>query len=251
MLKVAIVNDTSSSRHFGCQLVMDTFRKEFKQRDVKILGTVPVGVHWASHRSILDKTDLVVVNGEGSIHDGNYEELINIAGHYPCALVNTSFQSVPRNENLNKFKYISVRESLSQRSMMGHGIVAEVVPDLIFAHKLEREPPEGDTVILDSINASYGLSPHSSRALEIIARARRMVTGRFHGACLALMWKMDFSAYPSNTYKTAGMMMDAGCRHLYFDTQDEAMDNVQEFDGSEYVENARIAIGRMFDDICQ
>jgi len=249
-MKVAIVNDTSSNNHFGCKLVMDVFRDVFKKRGVRITGTIPVGVHWARDRHSLETANLVVVNGEGSIHDGKYEELIKIAGCYPSVLVNTSFQNMPSAENLGKFKYISVRESFSQRDMSGHGVVPEIVPDLIFAADLPRPNPVYDRVSMDSVLGGEGISPSRCNPLEKIGKARSLCTGRFHGACMALKWGMPFSAYPSNTHKTLGMMTDAGCPHLYFETQEEAEENIQPFDGSEYVANARIKIEKMFDRIC-
>ena len=249
-MQVAIVNDCSGYLHFGCDTVMKVYADEFKKRDVKIRGTIPTGRHWVQYSDLLRAVDLVVVNGEGSIHHGNFPELINIAESYPCVLVNSVFEDVPLNKNLKAFKYISVRESFSKTDMEGHGVSPEIVPDLIFAHDFQRPEVTGDRIVIDSIKASYGISPHRPNALELIGKSKEMVTGRFHGACLALMWGMDFSAYPSNTHKTIGMLTDAGCPHLYFETQEEAEQNVQPFDGSEYVKKARQRISEMFDKIC-
>lgn len=245
MLKIAIVNDTSGFNHFGCDLVMSVYRKQFKARGVDVIGTIPTGADWQQYKHSLMKADLIVVNGEGSIHHGNHRRLIDIAGEFPSVLVNAVYQDMPENDNLGKFEYISVRESFSAKE-----VDAEIVPDLMFASGIERPEPVGDRVVIDSICRSYGISPHNPKLLEIIGRAREMVTGRFHGACLALLWGMPFSAYPSNTHKTLGMMTDAGCEHLYFETQAEAMENVQAFDGSEYVQSARQKINQMFDKIC-
>jgi polysaccharide pyruvyl transferase WcaK-like protein len=54
----------------------------------------------------------------------------------------------------------------------------------------------------------------------------RVCTGRFHGAILASMLKIPFTAYPSNTHKIIGMMEDMGLEDLYFRTREEALFNM-------------------------
>ena len=65
-----------------------------------------------------------------------------------------------------------------------------------------------------------------------------------------MLWGMPFSAYPSNTHKTEGMLLDAGC-DLYFPTQAEALDNIGEFDSTQYINHARKAISDMFDRVVE
>jgi len=45
--------------------------------------------------------------------------------------------------------------------------------------------------------------------VETIKRASLVVTGRFHGVCLAILAKRPFIAFASNTYKIEGLLKDA------------------------------------------
>ena len=248
-MRIILINNTSINGHFGSSLVIDTIHKKLKDRGLSIGRSIMMHHDWRQEWRMISGADLVIVNGEGSVHDNLRPELLQIASRRPSVLINTVFQNEPETDHLGRFKYISVRESLSQNEMSGHGIVPEVVPDLIFAADVERPEIIHDRIAMDSIMGGMGISPRNN-AVEQIGKARTICTGRFHGACMALKWGMPFSAFPSNTHKTIGMMTDAGCSHLYFETQDEAMDNIQPFDGSEYVRKARESIDQMFDDIC-
>jgi hypothetical protein len=251
-VKIVLVNNTSANGHFGSGLVIDTIHKKLEERGHSVGFSIRMDWNWRRNNHLekqrLSSADLVIVNGEGSVHDNLRPDLIEIAGKYPCVLINTVFQNEPETEYLEKFKYIAVRESFSQKEMQKHGVNSVVVPDLIFAADVERPEILHDRIAMDSIMGGRGISPRGN-ALDQIGKARTLCTGRFHGVCMALKWGVPFSAFPSNTHKTLGMMTDAGCSHLYFETQDEAMENIQPFDGSEYVRKAREAIGQMFDDI--
>ena len=43
-MKVAIVNDTSVYNHFGCKLVMESFRCQLKRVGIELTGTTPAGM---------------------------------------------------------------------------------------------------------------------------------------------------------------------------------------------------------------
>lgn len=82
---------------------------------------------------LLAEVDLVVVNGEGSIHHGRCNHLLEIATRFPAVLVNAVYQSNPRNDALGQFLYRSTRESLSASEIQNAGYSCEVTPDVIFA----------------------------------------------------------------------------------------------------------------------
>jgi len=247
-VRIILINNTSLNGHFGSGLVIDTIHKKLADRGLSVGYSIMMHRDWRQEWRKISGADLVIVNGEGSIHDDLRPDLLEIASKRPSVLINTVFQNEPKTEHLEKFKYISARESFSQKEMLEHGVESVVVPDLIFSADVERPEIIHDRIAMDSILGGMGISPRGN-ALEQIGKARTICTGRFHGACMALKWGMPLSAYPSNTHKTLGMMNDAGCGHLYFATQEEAMDNIQPFDGSEYVRNARKSIDQMFDDI--
>ena len=232
-MKVVILNDTASSGHFGCQLVMDALHEQFRRRGVEVIGTVPWTEHWRDHKRLLDKADLVVVNGEGSIHHGNRMELLKVAVAYPSVLINAVYQDVPENDYIKHFKYVAVRESFSKFAMEQHGVSPNVVPDLIFSHDIPRPKTEYGLCMVDSVTGDKGLDPHRDDFIAEMGKAERVCSGRYHAVCLAMLWGMPFAAYPSNTHKTPGMLHDAGALHLYKQTQKEALEAVAEFDANE------------------
>ena len=249
-MKIAIVNDTAPSGHFGCKLVMDAIHEQFRRRGIEVIGTVPWTDHWRGYKSLLDQADLVVVNGEGSIHHGNRMELLKIAEAYPSVLINAVYQDVPENDYLKQFKYIAVRESFSKLAMEQHGVTPNVVPDLIFSHDIPEPKTEYGLCMVDSVTGEQGLDPHREDFISEMGKAERVCSGRFHAVCLAMLWGKPFAAYPSNTHKTPGMLHDAGALHLYKQTKEEALGAVSEFDASEYVKETREKIEGMFNNIC-
>jgi len=70
--KIVLMNDTDvDGQHFGCQRVMSTIRRNIDQRGGDIIGSVKVGMPWhklPSARALLEAADLVVINGEGTLH---------------------------------------------------------------------------------------------------------------------------------------------------------------------------------------
>ena len=178
-------------------------------------------------------------------------ELLEVAKFYPSALINAVYQEVPSNEWIKGFKYISTRESLSQARIAEHGATAEVVPDLIFTHNIPRPKITEDLCVTDSAGKRGGLNPLDAQFIWKMGSAAKVCTGRFHGACLAMLWGMPFSAYPSNTHKTEGMLIDAGCSHLFKPSKQEALESIGEFDASGYIRGARKAIGDMFDRVVE
>jgi hypothetical protein len=256
-MKIVILNDTSSSGHFGCKLVMDALHENFKRRGCQVIGTVPWTEHWRNYKDLMDKADLIVVNGEGSIHHGNRMELLKVAVSYPSVLINAVYQDVPDNDYLKAFKYVSVRESRSKLEMVAHGVTPEVVPDLLFFHKIEKPEiaklSEQSISVTDSVCGDHGLDPHDEDFIQKFGESRIGCVGRFHAACLAMTWNMPFTAYPSNTHKTLGMLEDAGKRYLYGGSKQEAFEILGEMTGENdftgYVEDARQKIDAMFNKI--
>ncbi len=280
-MKVVIVNDTAKrfpftrylayAHHFGCQLVMKTFREQLDRVDIELLGTVP---KQSTDFSIAEKADLVIVNGEGSIHHGRRAELINIATQYPCVLINAVYQDNPYREALRQFRYIAVRESDSARELEQQGIKPDIVPDIIFTsstlNAFKAPAPTRDLGITDSV-----LSPKSEslirkfltwkpaderisafqppkRFLTEIAKHRRLCIGRYHGVIAASVLRIPYSAWASNTHKISGIMTDMGINHLFAEQMEDALDIVpQAFDEriDAYVSRARILINAMFESL--
>ena len=110
-MRVYVLNDTAKAvptkkPHFGCQLVMETYHEQLERVGIELLGTIS-GKEKEFDR--LDDADLIVVNGEGSIHHENRNELIDVAERYPCVLLNAVYQENAFRPGLNEFKKIAVR----------------------------------------------------------------------------------------------------------------------------------------------
>ena len=245
-MKLVLVNDCSASGHFGSALVTKTLRTLCLERGHQVLGTLSRTCDWKRHRGLLDQADLVIVNGEGCIHHGKRMDLLEIARFYPCALVNALYQDVPANKGIHQFKYVAVRESMSQSQVPR---TSHLVPDLIFASGVRRPAVRGGICLTDSVNSGGDLSAVDHRFLQEFGSAESACTGRYHGACLALLWNMPFSCWPTNSHKTEGMLRDARASHLYFPDQTAALEGIQAFDSTEYVAFAQRSVARMMDDV--
>lgn len=272
MPRVALLNDTSLfSSHFGCQLVGQVFREQFKRVGLNLVYSLPKRFSLDEHTKELSNVDLVIVNGEGSIHHGRNLHLLDVALKYPSVLLNTTYQQNPANTALGEFLYIAVRESYSASEIRGQGIDCHIVPDVIFNSSFIKsfpaEKPTRDLGVTDNAVKEYigkwpfrrkyegdfnahGLTP--AEYLKEVCSYRRMCIGRFHAAVVCCVLGIPFSTWDSNTWKLKAMMEDMGLGHLHFSSRQEAMEHIPDVLPStvrDFVEQARVRIEKMFDDI--
>ena len=83
-MKAVILNDTSFDFHHGCSKVMENIVTLLNNRGIHVIGTNPVGVDWQINSSFLNNlavADIVIVNGEGTIHhsQSRAKELVKIS----------------------------------------------------------------------------------------------------------------------------------------------------------------------------
>ena len=131
-MRVAIYNDTFIARrpHFGCELVMTTFREQLDRVGIELVGTVKLTERNPKNK-ILGEADLVIVNGEGSFHHNRRNDLATVSKHFPSILINTVFED--NSIDVSSFKYISARESISAANLN-----CDIIPDIILtSNKLE------------------------------------------------------------------------------------------------------------------
>lgn len=274
--KIVFVGDTSlRTPHFGCQLVGQTFREQFSRVGVDLIASLPTKIEMISdYRRYLEQADLVVINGEGSIHHGRFQNLVDLAGDYPCALVNCVYQENPENPNLKNFKWISARESMSAAAISEQGVNVEVVPDVLFASSFLRSFVPVTQAVKDfgftdcaekvvrrlgPIRFRYrpGFSPKIKVVgdyLNFLASHKRMAIGRFHAAICCSVMGIPFSTWDSNTWKTEGLMYDMGVPQLHFGSRDEALNNAPEAFPEEIVHfrsDAWRRIELMFDQLAE
>jgi len=276
MASVAFVCDTSlRTSHFGCQLVGQTFREQFARVGLDLIGSLPTKIDAVENwQSILSAADLVVINGEGSIHHGRFQSLIDLASSYPCALVNCVYQENPPNANLTRFHFISARESISAQAIQEQGVECAVVPDVLFASMfLNSYAPchspvkdlgvtdcaEKTAVRLGPFQLRYrpGFSPKSPVVgdyLDFLSQHRKLCIGRFHAAVAAAVLRIPFATWDSNTWKIRGMMEDMRISHLHFNNRQAATKAVpDELPQSvvNYSQEAKRKIHSMFDTLAR
>jgi hypothetical protein len=161
--KVAVFNDTAPTRHFGCEAVMAAIEANVAARDATIIYRHPVGSPWQSDPkavAAIEQADLVLVNGEGTIHHSKppAQALARLGPHCsergkPCFLINATLQA--NNEalmsDLMAFDGIWVREGRSAEEAKQYGLVAELCGDLSFFHSFPRHRKGEDRgLVLDS-----------------------------------------------------------------------------------------------------
>lgn len=163
--KVAIFNDTSVTRHFGCTAVMTNLANELESRNVDIEYRWPVAVDWQPYVDDLKSrpVDAIVVNGEGSIHHSldrpRARQLCGLGQFFhqelgiPVFLINASLQSLEKNEieNLKLFDFISVRETGSQSYLAQHSIKSIVAGDLSFLTRGPSPRQREGIIVTDSV----------------------------------------------------------------------------------------------------
>lgn len=235
-MKVVIANDcqTCGGEHFGCALVMEAYREQCARVGIEILAEVPWNVRSLDeYPKACDKADLIIVNGEGSIHHGCRGELLDIAERWPAVLINCVYDTNPHawGEKLKKFKYIATRESRSAEIIRGaSGRECDIVPEIAYTSQQlvkwkPTGPPTADIGVTDRVGWRDAPIHPFMRPRDFFAAVsnyRRIATGRFHGIMVCATLEIPFSAFPSNTHKNQGVMEDMGVRHLYFETVERA-----------------------------
>ena len=265
MPTVALINSTGHQAHFGCKIVESVFAAEFKRRNLHLMLKIPCGESWKPYGDDLKRADLIVVNGEGSLHHNRpkYLELLELANVNRVVLVNSIFQAIPEPKArlLSRFKMVSLRESISQNLAVKYHPDAIVTPDVFFLYDLleaSRQRLSAGIGFFPAVGEQL-ISTHDLDVADplVISKATsydRFVTGRFHGICLSAMLGKSFSAYQSNSWKNLGIMKDMGVERLHFDTRALAHADVSDLPSKsvrKYVEGACTRIHAMFDRILE
>lgn len=219
-MKVVLYNDCfipGTQHHFGCELVKETFKAHFYRVDIDLIGSVTkenVRLNEVDH-DLLSKADLVVVNGEGSLHHNRRNDLIEIAAKYPAVLVNSVWENNIV-DGLENFKYISVRESASYDAMLADsGIRPELVPDIIFSNirllGLTGQQDSGKQLKVGHIRHFSGIRTMQSadKFLRELKTCTSVTSESFHGIIAAKMAGIPIDRIlDSNTHKNTALMRD-------------------------------------------
>jgi len=141
-VNIIIINDTRREvGHLGCLLVMEVIERYCKQLNWNILQMVSHPRRQEKlYKNLLGRCDLVIVNGEGSMHhdQGIAVDIFRLCilskgDGVPVCLINSVWQdNVLLDKQAKIFNKMYVRESCSQFELKRIGLESKVVPDLSF-----------------------------------------------------------------------------------------------------------------------
>ena len=145
---------------------MENLRGLLNQADVKIIWTWPVGKDWRKHKSQLlkkEKVDLILVNGEGTIHHSATRKHARALSEFaafakqvlktPSVLINATLYKNEAHayQQLKHYQNIFVRDRESLIELNQNGLSGEYVPDLTFAKHLSVEiQPSKKGIVVDT-----------------------------------------------------------------------------------------------------
>lgn len=244
MKKVLVINETSLEEHIGSKTVISNIHTLCTQNNMQVIGTLTRKEieRWIPRiKQRLRKTDIVIINGEGSLHDSPdwFSFLIDniirdkrkLFEDKKIVLINSLWQNMDHgymDRFLDRLDLITLRESLSYNELIKDyrkDDKISVVPDLIFA--LDQPPSigYGDSVVEDirdklkkrdnylPMNFIKNM-PDVYSYMSWLKSLELYVTGRFHGVCLSILTKTPFLAIPSNSHKIEGILKDMNCEGL-------------------------------------
>ncbi|MDP5137884.1 polysaccharide pyruvyl transferase family protein [Rheinheimera baltica] len=261
-MRVILFNDTSGNRHYGCEFVVENLSIELQRRGMLLHWSNPVGVDWRNDANMLPSPndfDVILVNGEGSIHHDatrpRAQWLAQVSEwasniNKPAFLINATLQDLTNNclNAISRFQKILVRESSSLALLTKHGIQAQLCGDLTLLTQWEPNlstESRYSLLVTDSVlpdnrvalrrfaaRSGYLFRPMKPRQNEAITRkdfvhmitqAEKVITGRFHTVTLCLLTGTPVLATESNTVKISSTLQDAlGNKNRVFDISELA-----------------------------
>lgn len=161
--RVAILNDTATRHHHGCTRVMANLVAGIAGAGMTVAARIPARADWprdAAMRAALVAADLVVINGEGTLHDGaplgaRLLEVTEVRAGRPVALVNALWQDNPPgwNRYLPGLALVAARDSRSAVALAAAGARGvRWMPDLSLAAPAGVAPrPRAGLIVGDSV----------------------------------------------------------------------------------------------------
>jgi polysaccharide pyruvyl transferase WcaK-like protein len=137
--RIVLLGDTRDLHHHGCEAVVSEILHGLKPSQPLVLP----GHDWDGQREACLSADLVVINGEGSLHHGRktVADVLQLAERRrelgsPTALINTSWFENPRDftKRLAAFDLVAARDLQSFDTIAEAGLQPILVPDLAIHH---------------------------------------------------------------------------------------------------------------------
>ena len=142
--KALLFNDTRNEHHHRCSLVIKNIFSFFNNLNVDIIKTFPSGtnhLHNVNLENYIKNVDIIIVNGEGTIHHSqinalNLLKIGKIAKSFnkKTILINSLFDTQDKNfyDLVRYFDLINVRDTLSKSYLNIKKIKSIFTPDFTF-----------------------------------------------------------------------------------------------------------------------
>ncbi len=151
MPAAVILNDTSTRYHHGCARVMRLLTAGLENAGLTITRRIPARADWtrdAAALAALRAAQVIVINGEGTLHDGAPagERLLSVldaAPGVPVALVNALWENNPPawDDALRRMALVSARDSRSAAAMSA-AAPTRWLPDLSLSAPANTAPTQ-------------------------------------------------------------------------------------------------------------
>jgi len=223
--KIFVVNDTASV-HSGGQAVMRSLYALIAGHEVVNVCSMqdkPSGCDW---ETAIDKSDVVLVNGEGSMSHNSARSkfIIRILEkasqqEKKCLLVNSVFEmgASIHSDVFKKLSVFTVRDPYSHIAAAATGANASLFPDLVlngdFANTAPSKHFRNKIVVgraankfMSGLNEIARSKNHPRQYLDLpfedcvanLRRARLYITGQCHGIYAAILADIPFVPLPGN-----------------------------------------------------
>lgn len=165
--KALLFNDTRNEYHHGCSLVIKNIFCFFNNLNVDIIKTFPSGINHLQNtnlENLIKKVDLIIVNGEGTIHHSqmnalNLLKIGKIAKSFnkKTILINSLFDTQDKNfyDLVRYFDLINVRDSVSKSYLNIKKIRSIFTPDFSFYNpsiSKNQNNTKSEILFTDSVN---------------------------------------------------------------------------------------------------
>lgn len=189
MIDAVLLNDTRVDQHHGCSTVIETIDRLSAAHGIRIVARAPAHADWRLNRQVLqaiDAADLVIVNGEGTIHhDRPAAAYLMAAGAHArqrgkaAVLINTTWQAngPALTAQLADFDIVSVREASSAAEVRAAGHACRVIPDLALYCQPPASHKRSGVAYTDSVIGPTALALHR-RMAGLGARCISLLHGR-------------------------------------------------------------------------
>jgi polysaccharide pyruvyl transferase WcaK-like protein len=175
MPSAVVINDTRVDQHHGCNRVMCAILDLAAANGVDIIGMAPAHRDWRSDASFtarFERSEIVIVNGEGTIHHSRPAAIPLLAAGArakdlgkKCVLLNFSWfaNDSAMERALQDFDILSARESMSQEAVRTVRPDCRLVPDLSFYGPTVDGKSRDGIGFGDSVNAADSMALHRLR----------------------------------------------------------------------------------------